>query len=1225
MNTSLKKSFIIAFILLSFAGLLVLLAEIIQSRTHSTPEDYAVNAQKKLRVLEEKMVASLENVAAITNDSIFHKYFIHQGFQELGFSFFYFENEIITKWSDNETEINSEIADTCESNTLIHLNNGWYELFIHHVEGKEVIGLLLICKEYAYENQYLVNEFNPELNLPAESELAGTNGENSFVIRSIKDQPLFAIRFQNGPIESSGFNAFSWLYLFSFVLFLFAFFFAAKALSQFSSWLLFLIIVLLVAARAWMIHARLPAEFYTTSFFSPQLYASSFYFNSLGDLFINALIGLSLSGMIYHFFKNKKFQPRKKAFASFVNTGSLTILFLLSLPLDNLVRGLVLNSKISFDISNIFSLNEYSLSGMVVIAVLLCSYFLISLSLFRFISTGIDRKSLYLHVVVSFSFFTIIFLFASPRDWSSMYSPLLLALTIAFLIALMMKRQNKGNSLRLNFLLGITLLFSVYASLMVWNMNNKKEKENRKLLAQKIESGQDQIAEYLFEELEPKIRTDKIILELFKGAMHVQELASKRLMQFYFTGYWSKFNISISCYDRFGMPLDSMQSGLPIESLKRTMAWKGNLNDLSQIHFFRNESGQQQYLAFIPVAHNNQKDSLIGTIGVTFVPKLFQTGEGLPELFVSNKVSFMNELNNYSFARYKNDSLLNQSGVFAYYLSLGHFQPLPDDYSFIELDNYNHLVHKVNDASVVVVSKPGESLLILFTLFSYLFSLFSLMLLFCYVFWQIVSQKISFHFNLTRRIQFSVMTLVIVSFVLTGSGTMYYMVHKYDMNNDRSINEKTSSLIAVMEKELAESISLKPKLSDETEGLLNRLAETAKTDFNIYTLSGDLYYSSQPKIFDQGILSRKINPDALFEISEKGKTQFVHPESIGKLNYIAAYEPLRNREGKQFGFLHLPYFEKQKELNKEISNFLSALINIYMLLFACALLVAFFISSRITYPLLLIQEKLKSIRLGKRNELIEYRQRDEIGELVREYNRMVNELTDSAEKLARSERESAWREMAKQVAHEIKNPLTPMKLSLQHLQRAWEEKSHDLPEIFQRISQTLVQQIDTLSGIATEFSNFAQMPPAKKEMVDLVKVLDLCVDLFNEEADITLFVAEEEKGKFVLADKNQLIRVFSNLLKNACQAVPPGQQSIIQIHATTSNNHYMVSVQDNGVGISPDQMTKIFTPSFTTKSGGMGLGLSIVKSIVESSGGTIWFESENHQGTTFYISLPIIQ
>jgi nitrogen fixation/metabolism regulation signal transduction histidine kinase len=269
-----------------------------------------------------------------------------------------------------------------------------------------------------------------------------------------------------------------------------------------------------------------------------------------------------------------------------------------------------------------------------------------------------------------------------------------------------------------------------------------------------------------------------------------------------------------------------------------------------------------------------------------------------------------------------------------------------------------------------------------------------------------------------------------------------------------------------------------------------------------------------------------------------------------------------------------------------------------------------------------MQEKLSNIRLGKRNETLEWKRNDEIGELVREYNRMVDELAVSAEKLARSERESAWREMAKQVAHEIKNPLTPMKLSMQHLQRAWNEKSDNMDELFSRISKTLIEQIDALSNIASEFSNFAQMPRAKNETLDLSKIISSVINLFSGTPNIKIIFEDDKAARRIFADREQLIRLFSNLIKNSIQAIPENTEGKIEVRIKTENDFHIISIRDNGTGIAPEQQEKIFMPSFTTKTSGMGMGLALVKNIAEQAGGKVWFETKPEEGSTFFVELP---
>ncbi len=289
--------------------------------------------------------------------------------------------------------------------------------------------------------------------------------------------------------------------------------------------------------------------------------------------------------------------------------------------------------------------------------------------------------------------------------------------------------------------------------------------------------------------------------------------------------------------------------------------------------------------------------------------------------------------------------------------------------------------------------------------------------------------------------------------------------------------------------------------------------------------------------------------------------------------------PLRNFENKVIGYLNLPYFARQDELRKEIATFVVAIVNIYVLLLVLVVITAIFLSNTVTAPLKLIREKLSKIRLGKKNEIIEWKGNDEIADLVAEYNRMVNELTESAEKLARSERETAWREMAKQVAHEIKNPLTPMKLSTQMLKRAWDDQADGFDKRLERYTQNLIEQIDTLSHIATEFSNFAKMPKMKLERVDLQALISSAVEFHQGEGGVNIhFERELYFATYVNTDKEQMLRVFNNLLRNAIQAIPENRNGEIHIRLLQKGNNYQLSIADNGSGIPAELKDKIFSP-----------------------------------------------
>jgi nitrogen fixation/metabolism regulation signal transduction histidine kinase len=324
------------------------------------------------------------------------------------------------------------------------------------------------------------------------------------------------------------------------------------------------------------------------------------------------------------------------------------------------------------------------------------------------------------------------------------------------------------------------------------------------------------------------------------------------------------------------------------------------------------------------------------------------------------------------------------------------------------------------------------------------------------------------------------------------------------------------------------------------------------------------------------------------------------------------------------GYVNLPYFSREDDLKREISTFLIAFVNIYVLFLLIGALVTYLVSNYITSPLKLLALRIGRIRIGKTNEKLVWRREDEIGKLVAEYNRMLDELTISAEKLAVSERESAWREMAQQVAHEIKNPLTPMKLGVQYLQKAWEDRAEDWDIRLKRFSDALIAQIETLSAIASEFSYFARMPEPENEMINLDDLIRNALVIYKDVSAIRITFNPSFPVKWVYADRRQLLRVFSNLLNNAIEAIEAqsGTEGKILMETEIREGEHCVCISDNGKGIKAEEADKIFQPNFTTRSGGAGLGLAIVKGIVHSIGGSISFTSDPGKWTTFIIRVP---
>ena len=411
--------------------------------------------------------------------------------------------------------------------------------------------------------------------------------------------------------------------------------------------------------------------------------------------------------------------------------------------------------------------------------------------------------------------------------------------------------------------------------------------------------------------------------------------------------------------------------------------------------------------------------------------------------------------------------------------------------------------------------------------------------------------------------------------------------------------------------------------SSKFKSFITLIANGQKIDLNIFNNKGVLVNTSEDDIYEKGLISRIMRPDAYFQLNDQGKSILIQDENIAGLPYLSAYLPLRDDQGITMGYINVPFFSSQKDLNFQISNIVVTLINLYAFIFLISSLITVLITRWITGSFNVIIKQFGMLNL-QRNERILWPYDDEIGLLVSEYNKMVNKVEANAALLAQSERESAWREMARQVAHEIKNPLTPMKLNIQFLQQAMKNDNPNIKELTDKVSGSIIEQIDNLSYIASEFSNFAKMPEARPEELELSDLLNLAVKLYLDDAHIKVAVNANSEKLLVYSDRSQLLRVFTNLLENAIQSIPAGKTGNIVVSIKSENNDVVVSITDNGTGINEDVAQKIFQPYFTTKSSGTGLGLAMTKKIIEFWKGEIWFETKEGEGTTFYILLPLL-
>lgn len=477
--------------------------------------------------------------------------------------------------------------------------------------------------------------------------------------------------------------------------------------------------------------------------------------------------------------------------------------------------------------------------------------------------------------------------------------------------------------------------------------------------------------------------------------------------------------------------------------------------------------------------------------------------------------------------------------------------------------------------------------------------------------------------SLRIRIFLSMILLVLLASILIAAITIYQYKEQTSEYNKGRLDRKEASVKAAINFWLNSSQNSYPIVTEKLAAIFKdkiyEISDIENLEINIYDLDGKLVKSSHSG-FVKSDAPINLPDTVLTKIANNFKHHYVETKIIKRNTFQSSYSYITDNKFKPIGILNLQYVQDNSVQDRDLVEFLYRLLMVYILMFAVAILLAYFISSYITRSIKAVTDKIQRTRLDERNEKIILKDASsEIFTLVNAYNEMIDELEESAVKLAKGEREQAWREMAKQVAHEIKNPLTPMRLTVQSFQRKFNENDPNINDKVNEFSKTLIQQIDTMSSIASAFSTFAKMPVQKSEELNVVEVVKHALDIFTED-----YISYFPKQKVIIAklDKAQLIRIITNLIKNAVHALDETENKQIEVSVEEDNGSVIIKVVDNGKGISNEDKIRVFEPKFTTKSSGMGLGLPMVKNIVETYGGKITFTSQINKGTVFKIVLP---
>lgn len=1226
MKFSLRRS-----IFIFIAGIILILsapyaADLFNKRIDkiSQSQDFANELDRKTRLatdaiqdLQRQIRQKGPKRTQLINDPHFQELYEDEGIEIVVYS-----NDELALWTHNSISPIRLLRAAANGTQIYRFDNGWYRLLYLTDGVDEYCAAILLKHAFPYENRYLDNSFQKDFRQAALVDISNRSKPGSVKLQA-GHQPFYLFYDDNAEISASR----QWIYIAFSILGGLALLIALSTMvlhfvNRLPPWPVFIVYVVAVFGLRYLsLSGGWPSYITSLDLFSPTVYASSALFPSLIDFCINIILLIVVASIGRYFIIPN---TRKRSLPASIAIFSILIglILLYSGWINYIEKGLVINSNIPFDINNIVGLNLFSFLSIIGTAILYSSLYLLADGAIKFSnSKGIKKEYSILVIVVATLISVVIQHYMGIRDLIFVLWPPVLLLVLSYYR--FNRLYSRTNLVKLIF---TVVFFAGIASHNFIKYSHSREHAQRQILADKLSVDDDPVAELLYSDLAAQLVKDKGVRRVFEeNELHTRETLEDYVLSRYFTGYWSKYNIKMYAFLGDSSTWGKIPAVRPFtfREIEQRIEKYGEPSPMNpQLYYMYNSEDYTTYMAVLPL-HYSLSPKPDGLFVFEMSSKLFPQQLGFPSLLIDQSSRANTETVPYASARYVGDRLISNRGEYPFQSHPGSFGKTEIGKEYVIRRGYEHLVTRVDSSTVVVLSKPLLSPLDKATTFSYLCVIFGIALSLGMGIRALILQRQPLNLNLNQKIQALLISLTLTSLFLFAFATKYYIEENYSDKNQRQISEKMQSILLEVKNKMGEEESLNYDMSDLLNRLLSQFSYIFFTDINIYSPEGNLLASSQMRMFNEGLLSRKINPKAYAHIRYLDEIEYIHEEKIGDLSYISGYTPFYNDRGELLAYINLPYFAKQTELENEISNFLVSVINIFVLLFLLAILLGLFISQWITAPLRAIRESLAGIELGKTNRLIGYKGSDEIGRLVQEYNLKVAELEHNAEKLAQSERESAWREMAKQVAHEIKNPLTPMKLNIQHLERTIERTGEVNVEQIKRLAANLIEQIDALSTIANAFSNFARMPQATMEEIKLAQLLNNAANLYDnfDNVHFVNYIAEESDTR-IMADRKQLLRVFNNLIKNAIQAVDGVEKGFVEISLKRDGDGFLTEIKDNGTGIKKEDLSKIFVPNFTTKSRGMGLGLAMSKNIVELSNGKIWFESAENIGSIFYVWLP---
>jgi Signal transduction histidine kinase involved in nitrogen fixation and metabolism regulation len=1126
-----------------------------------------------------------------------------------------FERDSLLYWTTNNISPEKLIALTVTDDTIVNFRNGdFYTSLLCANDSLKIFLLTRLNTTYKIQNQYFRNNSLGSSFIDLNFDSPNADGQNTISVKNAEGRVLANVQLSSA--HNIG-QAYSYLLLFAFCLLLVLSYLLEYNMIRYLPSLQkkplfqFLFFLIISSLSTYLLNLFAANSFlFQTEIFTVACVSTSVFPAFSAGLLTEILLLVSFNLLVFCNMAQVKQSSLRNGWRLVL--ASFFYIFSYAFYL-HIIKMLFLNVTETFSILLLYDQTAFNYLIFILMGLITIMMIMVQRSLFHYFGP-FEGKAIFI-VAIFAVIMLCVYLLTDIHVYYGWLS-LVLAIVLYYLLVDSKIPERMGEIVATLFQL---VLYSILLTHYFNLANMVKENEEMKQTAARLTDERDYLFEKSFSSFNSKLLKDSVLINLLLSEdQMLEEQVIDYVQNKLFDSVMMSYNVTLTvCAPGEDLIIQ------PDDFITGCEGYFANIiatneGEAVEDNFFYIDynSLDPNYLAMLKVT--GPDSTQVRTAYFEFYKSIAPEGIGYPRLLRDNSSPIPP---NYSVACYKNNVLVYKYGSYIYpnFLMDMHFRPD----AFYLGKHMKHYADCSRDSKTLIVTKNRTVWTADIAPFSYFFfELLVIYLLFSVTMIQKRGDKSNKN-SFRHKLQLFILLTLGISFLVIGPVSVLYMQSIYNKKNRDFHYERTRTVLLEMNNDVDFEQLLENYNAEEIDAILQHYNRTFFTDINLYGVDGKLISTTRSEIFDNDLQAGIMDAEAFRNMRNERSLYYVQNEYLGKGSYQSAYMTLLDKNGKTLAFLNLPYFSGEAELKSEISNYVMTYVNIILFFIGFSALILIWLSKRLTKPLALIQSKMRDVRIDQTNEPIDWKSKDEIGELITQYNQLIKELEKSASLIARSERETAWRSMARQVAHEIKNPLTPMRLSIQYLQKAWDEKAPDIAEKLRKTTNTLIEQIDTLSEIASAFSNYAKLPENKLELLDLSQIVKGVVNLYNTESNITIdYQYDPDENYSFNGDKNNLGRAIGNILKNAIQAIGKKPEGRILVNLEAAKQKFVIRIADNGKGIKESEKKMIFLPNFTTKSSGMGVGLSIVYNIIQSAEGKISFESEENVGTVFTIELP---